>query len=85
MLLRSCDLRLRPLNGLSGQSSAQHDTDHHAPMSDNKVVPFRKRRPDGAADVGREMYERMTRHWHPEIKEMMFPEQFKQEQERRQG
>jgi len=63
----------------------QHDADHHIYMSDNKVVPFRKRRCAERGDVGREMYERMTRHWHPEIKELMFPEQFKQEQERRQG
>ena len=54
-------------------------------MSDQKVIPFRRRSCAESREVGREMYERMTRHWHPEIKEMMFPEQFKQEQARRQS
>lgn len=53
------------------------------PMSDTNVIPFRRRSCAESREVGREMYERMTRSWHPEIKELMFPEQFKQEQERR--
>ena len=54
-------------------------------MSENKVVPFRKRPTPPTAEVGIETYARMTRTWHPEIKKLMFPEQFKQEQERRRG
>ena len=49
-------------------------------MSDSNVIPFRKRPP---TEVELEMYERMTRNWHPELKEFMFPEHFKQQQERK--
>ena len=54
-------------------------------MSENNVIPFRKRPAPSTPDVGIETYARMTRTWHPEIKELMFPEQFKQEQARPRG
>jgi len=45
-------------------------------VSDNKVVPFR-RRPPSQAEL--EAYQRMTRHWSPTLRQMMFPEYFKRE------
>jgi hypothetical protein len=52
-------------------------------MSDSSnVIPFRKRPP---SDIEVEVYERMTRNWHPELREMMFPEHFKREQDRKEG
>lgn len=48
-------------------------------MNDSNVIPFRKRPP---SDVELEVYERMTRNWHPELKQMMFPEHFKREEQR---
>ncbi len=49
-------------------------------MSDSNVIPFRKRPP---AEMGRERYERMTRDWHPELKQLMFPEYCEREAERK--
>jgi len=46
-------------------------------VSDNKVVPFR-RRPPSQAEL--EAYQRMTRHWSPTLRQMMFPEYFRREQ-----
>jgi hypothetical protein len=51
-------------------------------MSDSNVIPFRKRPP---SEMELEMYKRMTRNWHPELKEMMFPEHAKREKEREPG
>lgn len=48
-------------------------------MDQNNVIPFRKRPP---SDIEVETYERMTRNWHPELKQMMFPEHFKREQDK---
>ena len=47
-------------------------------MSDNKVVPFR-RRPPSQGEL--EAYARMTRHWSPSLRQMMFPEYFKREEQ----
>ena len=47
-------------------------------MSDSKVVPFR-RRPPSQAEL--EAYQRMTRHWSPTLRQMMFPEYFKREEQ----
>ena len=46
-------------------------------MSDRKVIPFRKR-PPSQAEL--ELYMRMTRNWHPEMRRLVFPELFKKEQ-----
>jgi hypothetical protein len=43
-------------------------------MSDQKVVPFRKRRP---SLTELEVYRHITRNWHPEMRQTMFPEHFK--------
>jgi len=48
-------------------------------VSDNKVVPFR-RRPPSQAEL--EVYQRMTRHWSPTLRQMMFPELFRREQDK---
>jgi len=47
-------------------------TDNHT------VVPFRKR-PPSTPEL--EVYRQMTRHWAPELKQLMFPEHFKRDQE----
>ena len=47
-------------------------------MSDNKVVPFRKR-PPSQAEL--EAYQTMTRHWSPTLRQKMFPEHFKREEQ----
>jgi hypothetical protein len=47
-------------------------------VSDDKVIPFRKRRP---SEAELEAYQRMTRHWSPTLRQMMFPEYFRREQE----
>jgi len=46
-------------------------------MSDQKVVPFRRRPPSGAE---LEVYRRMTRSWHPDMRRLMLPEHFKHDQ-----
>ena len=53
-------------------------------MSDSQsnVIPFRKRPP---SEIEVEMYQRMTRNWHPELKQLMFPELYKREQEGHRG
>ena len=48
-------------------------------MSADNVIPFRKRQPP-PSEVELEMYKRMTRDWHPQLRELMFPEHFKHEQ-----
>jgi hypothetical protein len=45
------------------------------PVSDDKVVPFRPRRPSG---IELSVIVRMTRNWQPDVRQMMFPEHFKQ-------
>jgi hypothetical protein len=47
-----------------------------APVSDDKVVPFRPR-PPSKSEVN--VYTRMTRNWSPELRELMFPEHFRQQ------
>ena len=42
------------------------------PMSDNKVVPFRRREPK-PSEIDIEMYRRMTRNWSDEMRQLMFP------------
>jgi hypothetical protein len=46
-------------------------------MSEENVVPFRKRPP---SEVELEMYRRMTRNWSSELRQLMFPEHFKRDQ-----
>jgi hypothetical protein len=43
-------------------------------MSDNKVIPFRKRPP---SENELEAYRQMTRNWHPQMRQSVFPEHFK--------
>ena len=50
-------------------------------MSDSKVVPFRRRQPAQASQAELEVYLRMTRHWSPTLRQMMFPELFKRAQQ----
>jgi hypothetical protein len=45
-------------------------------VSDSKVVPFRRRPPSQASQAELEVYQRMTRHWSPTLRQMMFPELF---------
>lgn len=40
-------------------------------MTERKIIPFR-RRPPSEAEL--EVYRRITRNWHPELRRMMFPE-----------
>ncbi|MET0988544.1 MAG: hypothetical protein ABW034_24360 [Steroidobacteraceae bacterium] len=47
-------------------------------MTCDNVIPFRKRPP---SDVEMEVYRRATQHWSPQMRELMFPEHFKREQE----
>jgi hypothetical protein len=43
-------------------------------VSDRKVIPFRKPPPSkGELSV----YRLMTRNWHPEMRQLIFPEHFK--------
>ena len=46
-------------------------------MSNDKVVPFRKRPPSA---VELEVYRRITRSWHPDMRRLMLPEHFKRDQ-----
>jgi hypothetical protein len=45
-------------------------------LSDNKVVPFRKR-PPSATEL--EVYRQITRNWSPQMKQVMFPEHFERD------
>ena len=49
-------------------------------MSDQKVIPFRKRPP---SENELEVYRKMTRNWSPEMRQLMFPEHFKRDPERK--
>jgi hypothetical protein len=46
-------------------------------MSDEKVIPFRKRPP---SEPVMDVYRHMTRGWHAEMRRLMFPEHFAHEQ-----
>jgi hypothetical protein len=50
-------------------------------VSDSKVVPFRRRQPAQASQAELEVYLRMTRHWSPTLRQMMFPELFNRAQQ----
>ena len=43
-------------------------------MSDEVVIPFRKRPP---SEVELEVFRRITRGWHPEVRRLLFPEHSK--------
>jgi hypothetical protein len=45
-------------------------------MSDQKVIPFRKRPP---TEEELEIYRQITRNWHPEMQRLMFPEHFERD------
>ena len=47
-------------------------------MSDDNVIPFRKRPP---SESELEVYRMMTREWAPALRQLMFPEHFRHEQE----
>lgn len=51
-------------------------------MSHDNVIPFRKRPP---SDAELEMYRQMTKSWTPEMRQLMFPEHFRLDQERSEG
>jgi hypothetical protein len=48
-------------------------------MSYDNVIPFRKRAP---SEGELEAYRRLTRSWSPELRQMMFPEYFRYEQQK---
>ena len=48
-------------------------------MSSDNVIPFRPRPP---SEEELEVYRQATRNWSPEMKRLMFPEHFRQEQQR---
>ena len=76
-------LTRKPANGRTNRRpTATHNLcgNGHAQrffVSGNKVIPFR-RRPPSQAEL--EAYQRMTRHWSPTLRQLMFPEHFKREQ-----
>lgn len=47
-------------------------------MSGDNVIPFRKRPP---SETELEVYRMMTREWAPALRQLMFPEYFRHEQE----
>jgi hypothetical protein len=50
-------------------------------MSDDKVIPF-KPRPRVLSEQELEVFRHTTRNWHPQLRDLMFPEHVKQERER---
>ncbi len=78
-------LTRKPANGRTNRCiSATHNLRGHCQaqrfaVSDNKVIPFRRRPP---SQVELEIYQRMTRHWSPTLRQLMFPEHFRRELER---
>lgn len=46
-------------------------------MTPDNVIPFRKRPP---SEAEMETYRRATRNWTEQMRELMFPEHFKQDQ-----
>jgi hypothetical protein len=51
-------------------------------LSDDNVIPFRKRPP---SDTELEVYRQITRAWHADVKAMLFPDHFRHDQEKRQS
>ena len=47
-------------------------------MSKDNVIPFRKRPP---SETELEVYRMMTREWSPALRQLIFPEHFRREQE----
>jgi hypothetical protein len=45
-------------------------------MSDNKVVPFRRRPP---SEKELNVYRHITRNWHPDMRRLILPEHFKRD------
>ena len=45
-------------------------------MTDDNVIPYRKRPP---SEGEMEAYRQMTRNWHPQLRQLLFPEHFKQD------
>lgn len=52
-------------------------------MTDDNVLPF-KQRPRVLSEQELEAFRLATRNWHPKMREMMFPEHVKQDQDREQ-
>jgi hypothetical protein len=50
-----------------------------ATLSDDNVIPFRKRPP---SEAELEMYRRITRTWSAQMKEIFFPEHFRLDREK---
>jgi hypothetical protein len=50
-------------------------------MSDDKVIPF-KPRPRVLSQQELEVFRHATRNWHPQLRDLMFPDHVKQENER---
>jgi hypothetical protein len=48
-------------------------------VSEDKVIPFRKRPP---SETELEVYRHITRNWNPAMRQIMFPEHFKHEQKK---
>ena len=48
-----------------------------APMAEDNVSPFRPRPP---SDTELEAYRTMTRSWHPQMRQLMFPKHFEHDQ-----
>jgi hypothetical protein len=51
-------------------------------MSDDKVIPFRKR-PPSEAEI--ERYRLMTRGWHPNVRQLIAPQHFERDESRKRG
>ena len=60
---------------VDAESCRGHAEGH--PLTDRKVVPFRKRPP---SEAELEMYRRITRNWHPAMRQFVLPEHFKRDQ-----
>ena len=51
-------------------------------MSDDKIIPFRKRPP---SENELEIFRKMTRNWHPDMRKLMFPEHVRHDEEAKEG
>ena len=49
-------------------------------MSDDKVIPF-KPRPREISEQELEVFRRMTRNWHPQLRELILPEHARRDRE----
>jgi len=49
-------------------------------MAESNVIPFRKRR---ASDGEMAAYRMFTRNWSPELRQLMFPDYFREEKQSR--